>query len=97
MHDDCDHCGESDEFPFRVACDNEACSVVVETIPKGTREAATILWNDRAVLTAPEKSYGYNCVVCGEPIVEPQATEQTEDGLAHAACCEPATHKGLTI
>ena len=31
-------------------------------------------------------AYGYNCVVCGEPIVEPQPTEHTEEGLAHLIC-----------
>ena len=34
------------------------------------------------------KYYGYNCPICGEPIKEPQATEHTDDGLAHAKCCE---------
>ena len=32
------------------------------------------------------KAYGINCTVCGEPICEPQATEHTDDGLAHAEC-----------
>lgn len=35
------------------------------------------------------KYYGYNCPVCHEPIKEPQATEHTEDGLAHSECCLP--------
>lgn len=30
--------------------------------------------------------YGYVCPICREPIVEPQPTEHTEDGLAHASC-----------
>jgi hypothetical protein len=34
------------------------------------------------------KRYGYNCTVCGEPIKEPQLTEHTDQGLAHAKCCE---------
>lgn len=33
-----------------------------------------------------ERSYGYNCTICGEPIIEPQPTEHTESGLAHAHC-----------
>lgn len=37
------------------------------------------------------KHYGYNCAVCNEPIKEPQATEHTDDGLAHAKCCLPNT------
>lgn len=32
------------------------------------------------------RPYGYNCPVCGEPIIEPEPTEHTSDGLAHAAC-----------
>lgn len=36
---------------------------------------------------AAQKAYGYNCPVCGDPIVEPQATDHTEEGLAHAECC----------
>lgn len=35
------------------------------------------------------KFYGYNCVVCGDPIKEPQATMHTDDGLAHSKCCQP--------
>lgn len=33
------------------------------------------------------KHYGYNCSVCGDPIKEPQPTEHTDEGLAHAKCC----------
>lgn len=33
--------------------------------------------------------YGLDCPVCCDPIVEPQATDHTEEGLAHAACCVP--------
>lgn len=33
--------------------------------------------------------YGYDCPVCAEPIVEPQATEHTDEGLAHAECVQP--------
>lgn len=52
-----------------------------------------IMRTERKIITAllaeapPEKPYGYNCAVCGEPIVEPQATEHTDEGLAHAECC----------
>jgi hypothetical protein len=30
--------------------------------------------------------YGYVCPICREPIVDPQPTEHTEEGLAHATC-----------
>jgi len=35
------------------------------------------------------KEYGYNCVICGEPLKEPQPIEHTDDGLAHAKCLAP--------
>ena len=39
------------------------------------------------------KNYGYNCTVCGDPIKEPQPTEHTDTGLAHAKCCRPKRRK----
>jgi hypothetical protein len=30
--------------------------------------------------------YGYDCPICGDPILERDATEQTEKGLAHLRC-----------
>lgn len=32
--------------------------------------------------------YGYNCSICGDPILERDATEHTENGLAHLCCTD---------
>ena len=83
------------DMSFQDMPHNEGGETVPSSKPETAQGEAPTPAPDYAKTAAPgnragsgnrSKHYGYTCPVCGEPIVEPQPTEHTDEGLAHLIC-----------